>query len=319
MDKLAQFKGAHQKKQAPRRRMKGVFHTWNTGDNHIRLVSTPEVKFLETRTHFIAPAAERGDRGLCRSDAFAGDAKIPQVINCTNWDVETETTKVGGCPICKLNSLAWDTLKKSGDTLTDKEKKFYNALKLASRPRTLLKWNIIDRKDPYVMAVDDDGKETKELGFKIASIGMEAWSDIESIFAQMGDMDISDVEEGVDIVVNKGHDGTRVKYTAAVAMDTTKRPPTVKVTPLTAAERACEMHNLVEVCGRYTDNGKIMDALHDDYRSLLGDASTAVDAGDDDVPFSTEGIATEGDVLGDILDEDEMFPATPTKAPSKNR
>jgi hypothetical protein len=241
-------------------RLRGIFHTWKDGDNIVRLVN----EFLETKTHFIAPAPKRGERGLCQATSFQGNEKLPQVINCLNWDVKAEEEKAGGCPICRLNAIARTVLKEG---CTDEEKKIFEKLRRDTSARTLLKWNILDRDDPHVLSVDD-GNETKVLGFKIASVGMEAWDDIEGIFDQMG-FDISHAEDGLDICVNKGHNGTRTSYSAKACIDSTQKPPVAKVTPLTAEEKALTPHELKTICGKYVDGTRIVDALHEDYRELL--------------------------------------------------
>jgi len=252
-------------------RLRGIFHSWKDGDNIIRLVG----EFLETKTHFIAPAPKRSERGLCQAVAFQGNEKMSPVINCLNWDVQKEEARQGGCPICRLHAIAQQVLN---DDCTDDEKKLFEKLRRDTGPRTLLKWNIIDRDDPHVLSVDD-GVERKVLGFKIASIGMEAWNDIEGIFDQMG-FDISDVEEGLDICVNKGHNGTRVAYSAQAVIDKSTKPPSAKVTPLTEEERQLSQHDLKVICGKHVEAKRIIDALHEDYRELL----EVNDSSEDDEP-----------------------------------
>jgi hypothetical protein len=260
-------------------RVKGIYHQWKEGKNSIRLAGD----YTEVRTHFIAPAPKRSDRGLCISAAFQGDERIPQVVNCLNWDIALERpTKVKTCPICKLNAVARAVLNENP---SEEEKKFFEALRQSSRASTTLKWNIIDRDDPFVLAVDD-GNERKVLGYKIASVGMEAWGDIEGVFDQMG-FDISDPEEGLDICVTKGHNGTRVEYSAAACIDKTTKPPSAKVTPLTAEEKQLVLHDLKLVCGKYVAENRIIDALHEDFRDLLDVNAAAADAeepaGEDEV------------------------------------
>jgi len=242
-------------------RMQGIFHQWKDADNIIRLAG----EFLEVKTHFIAPAPKRKERGLCRGDAFQGDDKLPQVINCLNWDIEKEeerSTKT--CPICKLNAIAHAVLQGNP---TDEEKEMFKKLRSDAGARTYLKWNIIDRDDPHVVMVDD-GNESKVLGYKIATVGMEAWDDIEGIFDQMG-FDITDPVDGIDINVTKGHNGQRVAYSAQACIDSTKKPPCAKVTPLSDEEKAMDAHNLKQVCGKQVDGQKVIDALHEDLRELL--------------------------------------------------
>jgi len=260
MDKIRKLR-ASRPKGGGNGRLKGIFHQWKEGDNEVRLVGP----FVETKTHFLAPVPKRGERGLCGSAAFNGDDKIPQVINCLNWDSKLEEEKVGQCPICRLGDLAHQALKEDG--IEEKEKKALEKLRRDCRARTQLKWNILDREDPYVLSVSD-GNERRVLGYKIATVGMEAWSDIEGIFDQMG-FDISDPEEGLDITVNRGHNGTRVSYSAQACIDTSVKPPTAKVTPLTVEEKALTLNDIQVICGKSIEASRIIDALHEDYREFL--------------------------------------------------
>ena len=238
-------------------RVKGIFHQWKDGSNNIRLAGD----FVEVRTHFIAPSPKRKDRGLCMQNAFQGDDKIPQVINCLNWDIATERPKKDKtCPICKLNAIARAVLSENPG---DDEKKFFEALRAATRATTTLKWNIIDRDDPLITAVDN-GKESQVLGFKICSIGPEAANDIFGIFKQVG-YDINDPDKGIDIEVNRDSKGARTTYSARAVISGTS----LKVTPFTAEEKALALHDLKMWCGKVVDPTKIVDALHDDLREII--------------------------------------------------
>jgi hypothetical protein len=256
-------------------RLRGIFHQWKDGDNPIRLVG----EFVEVRTHFVAPAPKRGERGLCIPTAFQGDNKLPQVVNCLNWDVATEEEKAEHtCPICKLHAIAVAALKENPD---EDEKKFFDKLRQETNPRPSLKWNILDRDDPHVVSTEGD-TETKVMGLKIATVGMEAWNDIEGIFEQCG-FDITDPVEGVDVKVNKGHNGTRVCYSAQAVIEGTS----LKVTPLTDEEKALRPNDLKVVCGKMVDSQRIVDALHDDLRQIYDfnvdedEAAPAADAKED--------------------------------------
>jgi hypothetical protein len=239
-----------------------IFFDWQEGDNIVRFIGD----FLEVKTHFIAPAPKRGDRGLCNADAFKGDynEKLQMVINCPDWDVEKEEDKgTHDCPICKLNKMAKAILN---DDPNDEEKETFKAIASATRARTALKWNVIDRNNPLITKKEGDSEE-KVFGFKIATVGMEAFADIEGIVDQTG-MDISDDEEGLDIIVTKTKKA-RWEYSAKAAMDTTVKPPTAKMTTLTDEERGAERHRLLERCGKQSDMQKVRDALHPDYLEYL--------------------------------------------------
>ena len=240
-------------------RVKGIYHQWKDGSNFIRLAG----EFLEVRTHFLAPVntPKRKDRGLCPTSAFQGDDKLPQVINCPDWDVEKERPKKEKvCGICKLNKITKAVL---ADKPSDEEKKFFYALKGSTRDTSALKWNIIDRDDPFVL-VGEEGQEKKELGYKIASIGPEARNDIEGIYRQVG-YDLNDPDRGIDLEIIKDTKGLRTAYSARAVISGTS----LKVTPLTTEERALTLYDLKVLCGRRVDPQKVIDCLHDDLRQLL--------------------------------------------------
>jgi len=204
----------------------------------------------------------RGDRGLCQADAFkAGENRLPQVINCLNWSVEKEELIEGNrCPICRLHEIARLALK---DNPTNEERKFLETLFRSSSLRINLKWNVIDRDNPFVTRIDRDG-EVQIRGFKIATIGMDAYTDIEGIFEQCKS-DITDVEEGIDVEIERGNNGTRTIYSARAVVD----GKSLKVTPLTPEEKAMKPHDLKIICGRMIEPQRIIDFLHGDYRELL--------------------------------------------------
>ena len=255
LDKVRKLKAS--RPRSGNSRMRGIFHKWNDGDNMIRLVG----EFLEVKTHFIAPAPKRNDKGLCRPDSFQGDERLPMVMNCSDWDVEKEEWKKHKtCPICKLNAVARDALKLNPG---EEEKKEFKELSSKTYPRPNLKWNIIDRDDPYVLKVEDD-KEEKVKGLKIATVGMEAWGDIEGIFDQVG-FDITDEVEGIDIKVNKGNNGTRTSYSAQAVLE----GKSLKTTPLTDEEKELVPHDLKQICGKQVEVSKVVDALHEEYRDIL--------------------------------------------------
>ena len=272
LDRLAKQQAARpQNNQGGR--VKGIYHQWKEAKNIIRLAGD----YTEVRTHFIAPAPKRSDRGLCIATAFQGDERLPQVVNCLNWDIALERpTKVKTCPICKLNAVARAVLNEKP---SEEEKKFFEALRSSSRASTTLKWNIIDRDDPFVIVTDANKAESKVLGYKIASIGPEASADIFGIFKQVG-YDINDPVKGVDIEVVKDSKGVRTTYSARAVISGTS----LKVTPLTKEEAALELHDLKVRCGKLVDADKLVDALHEDLREIINlnvdddKAETSVDA-----------------------------------------
>jgi hypothetical protein len=126
-----------------------------------------------------------------------------------------------------------------------------------------------------VIETTDKG-ERKILGYKVATIGMEAWNDIEGIFTQCG-FDISDPVTGVDINVVRT-EAKKTSYAARAILEA----GSVKKTPLTAEEQALQLHDLKRLCGKMTDPLSIRDALHSDLMEDL-EAAGGSSIGDEGV------------------------------------
>jgi hypothetical protein len=182
-----------------------------------------------------------------------------------DWDIsQEETMPEKTCPVCALNRLAQQVLHPN-EKPTEEEKKFFEKLRSDTNPRTYLKWNILDRDDPTIIQLDDEGGEEKIPGFKIATVGMEAWGDIDGIFDQCG-FDISKPEKGVDIKVTKTETpGRRTTYSAQVVLEGTS----IKVGSLTEEEQKLTPHDLKQICGRVTEANAVRVALHGDLEQLL--------------------------------------------------
>lgn len=247
----------------------GFFLNWKDGDNLVRLAGG----YVEMRTHFVAPNVRQKLRGICKMEAFEkGDGSISQVINCLDWDIKTESaTKVQTCPICKLYHLASKLLSENP---SEAEKKFYTELKTATQYKTGYRWNVLDRDNPFV-SVTDGGTTSQVLGFKIATLGKEAFGDVRGIFMQCG-FDISAPDTGVDIKITKGNSNGRVAYQAQVILQGTA----VKQTPFTAEEKALQLRDIKQICGKQYAVAAIIAAMHDDLREMLTvyeeDSATAV-------------------------------------------
>jgi hypothetical protein len=239
-------------------RLTDIFFSWREGSNVVRFLGD----FLEVRTHYMAPNKARGDKGFAEMDVFKNKT-IPYMVNCPDWDIENETEKSEKtCPICKLSRIARSKIKANG--LSDDEKKFYKALADKSRARRALKWNVIDREDPFAIQTDEQGNEKKVPALKIATIGIEAWRDIDNIFDQVG-FDITDEENGIDIMVKKDSSGARTTYSAQVILE----GGAVKKTPLSDDEKKLVQHSLPKVCGKVTESSDILAVLHDEYAKIL--------------------------------------------------
>ena len=80
-----------------------IWHNFKDGDNNLRLVG----EFIQIRQHYIAASKQKKSRGLCIPEAFLGDGKLGVNINCSDWDIDTETEKKDkSCVICRLNKIA---------------------------------------------------------------------------------------------------------------------------------------------------------------------------------------------------------------------
>jgi hypothetical protein len=287
LDKVRKFKS--KSNDGGGGRTMGIWHEWKDGDNHIRLVG----EFLKVKTHFLAGAKARGERGLCQDEAFDknNDNRIPVVVNCPNWDIEKEEDKdVKTCPIDKLYKIALQALDENPD---DDEKKYFEALKDLSRPREGFKWLIFDRDNPNVTHIDESNNKTEKKGLKIATIGKEAWNDICGIFEQCG-FDITDAQEGIDINVIKGHNGTRVSYSAQAVLD----GKGLKVTPFDEEEQVLVENapDLKALCGKQTSPDVIRDALHGDYFDVL-EMNDDDGNGNGPAASATEEVDTDDDAL----------------------
>jgi hypothetical protein len=318
LDKINKLKNSRQNNNNFGGQTRGIFHNWEDGENHIRLIG----EFLEVKTHFACPNPKRGDRGLCQQEAFdtRNSNSIPKVINCPDWDVEKEEeTSKKKCPICKLYQIAKQALKEDP---TPKEKEYFERLLQATKARSSLKWNIFDRDNPNVTVVDEKGNEVQKKGVKIATIGMEAYNDIEGIFNQCG-FDITDPEDGVDICVKRVHNGMRPEYSAQVQLSGRG----LKVTPFDKEELGLveRLPDLKAICGKQTDPDNIMDALHGDYRELLEMNDTSIssksksksvaadDDDDDDKTVDEETVFEDIDTDIDDDDEDDALLSPPKK------
>lgn len=259
LDKIMKIKNSMPAaKNAASNSYSDIWHQFKEGDNNIRLVG----EFIQVKQHYIAPNPKKKMRGLCIPDAFSGENKLLSNINCADWDIDTESErKEKRCVICRLNQIAKTQLKNKS-ALSKEENEFFFALMSETNPRNQLRWNILDRDNPYITEVVD-GQKKKVLGYKVASIGMEAWKDISGIFDQLG-IDIADVNDGIDLVITR-LSVPRVNYTAKAAMN----KMSVKQTPLTPEERALKLHDLRKMCGKQADQSKVLESLHLDLRSYL--------------------------------------------------
>ena len=264
------------KENAPmnHRKMKDIFFNFKKGSNRVRLVGP----FMQVRTHFIAPNMKLKDKGFVSQEAL-DNKEVQSMINCPDWDCEKDVWKeTKTCPICRIKDRAWkkvNAAKAAGAKLTEDDKKRLELIIERAKPRRVLKWNIIDRSDPYAREVGENGVEKKVLSYKIATIGAEATKDINSIHEAVK-VDITDPVTGIDIDIEKDDSGARVSYSVRIAMNGMD----VVKSPLTEQEKVLAPHNLGQVCGRQPDVAKLEMALRPEYKAMLSDgAETTSKAG----------------------------------------
>jgi hypothetical protein len=241
-----------------------IFYKFEDGSNILRLVGEP----LDVRTHYIAPNTKKGDRGLCVKEAFEieGEERLPFMANCPDWDIENQVErKEKTCPICKLNRIVKEELYKNKENLAEKDAKYLEEIKRATNVAKNSKFNVIDRENPEVLETKEDGTEVKVKGYKVASFGKEAGDGIVSICNQLEPVDPASINEGVDIDIVKGNNGARTTYTAKCVMNGLS----VKQTPLTADEKAMQLHDLLRISGKITSPENIIKYMHEDLLALL--------------------------------------------------
>lgn len=264
----------------------GVFHSFKDGSNPIRMLGT----YIKVQTHFVDATGKKD--GACKKDAFtqdAGENRIQKVVNCPDWDIETESWKPKEehtCPLCAVRRKIYDFMKENNITDENEKKKWQTLINKVAVTEAY-KTNIIDRNDPFVVE-HVDNKEEKKLGAKIATITKGAWKLLEPLFGKFK-RDLADVEKGIDIDVVKGTNGIRAEYKVEPVLDDELRP---LVTPLTDEEKALKLNDLKVICGKQTDANKIVVNLNDDIREIYENGlSNDVDSSDD----TTDDVAQQND------------------------
>lgn len=245
-------------------RTNGIFANFEMGDNEERLVGEP----VMGNGHFLAPNKKSKFRGFCPEDAFdrENENRLPKWGLCGKWDLDTETEDEDGlCYICLLNEIAHEvvTAIKDSDDVDEKTKKEWTELRSRANARANIKWNCFHRANPNVEVEDEDGNKEKKLGCKVISVGQEAYEGIAKQFTDLN-CDITDPEEGVDIKITKAQ-GNRVNYSVSPVYD----GKSVKETPFTDEERACEPHDLKVFFGGEVDQDVLLENLHPEHRKVI--------------------------------------------------
>lgn len=248
------------------------YFNWKSGDNNIRLVGKPIV----TRTYYL-PKSIYSPIDIFKKDAFdkeSNENAIPKVINCANWDIETEEWKDNGDVLFSLNKIAREMLKLGEETgVAPEELKKWDLIKNKTNPTLQYRWLGFDRDTPYVLETTSSGrtviKEPKELaGYKLMTFQKTMFEQLCSAQEAYGNDDIFSEDKGCDLVVKK-IDGTKTTWTINLKMSGKQ----VLETPLTEQEKEFEMPNLLEICGKQIPNELVMNNLLEEYVDMLNDPS----------------------------------------------
>lgn len=263
---------------------------WKDGKNVGRCVGD----YVETHTHSLSPNSF-GSIGVADEASFKGKGFIPFEVTCTDWDLKTEKyNRERTCPFCKLYGRACKALKRKD--LTAEEKKTFEQIKEANKPSKKIKWNFIDRDAPYYIKVNGDKKEEQVKGLKVASYSFGQFNDIKGIVEQNG-LDISDPDTGIDIIVTKGKEGDKVKYSIQACIEKLA----VKVTPLTDEEKSWKKWDFVDMYSKPYDFAAIKSKMHENFRIVL----ELSDEEFDQTIGGTEGAATSEDTPPVDAEDDE--------------
>lgn len=229
-----------------------IFHQWKSGDQIIRLSGD----FITTKTYWLSKS-NFNSLDLFDESAFEGEDRIPKIINCANWNIETEKFEESGDVLFQLNKIARELLKESA-SLTEEQKKEYTLLKKRTDASTQYRWNILDRDEPK----DEEGNLK---GFQVASIGFDLFESLISIHEDYSPASFTSNEDGIDIKVTKGETNGRIKYRATPCL---KRGSMV-ISPLTEEELALPLVNLMDICGKQVDQKLVASKLLPNWQDLL--------------------------------------------------
>jgi hypothetical protein len=263
MDKINERKAQQEQKTNGYIKQSTIKMRWKDGKNPVRLVGN----YIETHMHSISPSSF-GSIGVAPDSNFKGKGALPFEVSCTDWNLRDEQYhKEKTCPFCKLAQRARTALKRKD--LSDEEKKLFEKILAANKVTKKLKWNLIDRNAPYYYKVNS-GKEEEVKGLKIADVSFSMFEDIKGIIEQNG-LDITDENTGIDILIIKGDQDGRVRYSVQPLLEKTS----VKVSPMTAEEKSWKQWNFIEMYDKAYDFTAIKSKMHEEFRIIL-------DMGDDE-------------------------------------
>jgi len=232
---------------------------WKDGKNVIRFVGN----YVEVHTHNISPN-NFGSIGVAEEAYFKikGDGRLPFEVACTDWDLKNEKYhKEHTCPFCKLYKRAVEGLKRKD--LTNEEKVVFENIKNACKPTKKLKWNTIDRESPFYLRVQN-GKEEQVRGLKYSDLSFSMFNDVKGIVEQ-NNIDISDPDTGIDMIVTKGSDNGKTEYSIQPCLE----KMAVKITPLTDEEKSWKQWDFVELYDKPYDFPAIKGKMHNEFRIVF--------------------------------------------------
>lgn len=249
------------------------YMTWKSGDNNIRLVGKPIV----TRTYYL-PKSQYSPIDIFKKDAFdreTNENAIPKVINCANWNIQTEEWEDNGDVLFGLNKIAREMLKVGAEQgVSPEELKKWDLIKSKTNPTLQYRWLGFDRDNPFVLEMVNGRyviKEPREMaGYKLMTFQKTVFEQLCAAQESYGDDDIFSEEKGCDIVV-KRMDGNKTSWAVGLKMN----GRSVAESPLSDEEKAFEMPDLFEICGKQIPNELVMYNLLDEYVDMLNDPSFA--------------------------------------------
>lgn len=259
IEKINNRKLNEQKKTSGYIKTSSLRMKFKDGRNVVRFAGN----YVEVHTHSLNPNTF-GSIGVADEAFFKvkGADRLPFEVACTDWNLKTESyQKERTCPFCKLYKRASEALKRKD--LGEDEKKIFENIKNACKPSKKLKWNLIDRDAPFYIKVQN-GKEEEVRGYKFADMSFGMFNDIRGIVEQ-NNLDISDPDFGIDIVVTKNNTNNKTSYTIQPCIEGIS----VKVTPLTDEEKKWKLWDFVEMYDKSYDFAPIKAKMHEEFLAIL--------------------------------------------------
>lgn len=251
-----------------------IFFSFGKSDEEHILRLVGEIVVL--RKHWIGSSPFNPVK-LYDDDEFTGEDKLPMQINCNNWDSDEECAKDNGCPICLVHNAANTILhSKDAEELPQSAKTELENIRKKSSFRTRGYVNVIDRNNPEI----GDG----EKGYKIAELNSDIINGLAVLVKDLDPIDITSIEDGIDIKITKTGSGTNTKYTVSPVL----KSGAIKTTPLTDEEKSWELHNIKTICGKHLDKDMLFDRMLESHKDMVNSVYNSDNSNedeDDGIPF----------------------------------